>query len=314
MNCEVETRNSLTCSESAVGSMSPKGGPAWAIAVLALGLTGSPCELGASTLSWQYRLIEGSEWVDDCPVCARPTLSLPLRGEFMVVLVEENPLSSRYEVRDVRLHTGTGANWDYRLTGSGMLEMGGEVEVVLEMRLDLRIEGDGTSIDRVFTNAVETVSRPWPMLDVSLSDVEGTPLQTYRLTLRAAPLREIWFSTVNGMTSGNSDPPFARILPGDLLSGDGRVVRANQDLVGQLGFMAPIPEVGVDAFEVQPGGELWFSLGESIFSETLGMLREGDLLSEQGRGQKEPAIDRGLSICRRTHGSRARCRARVVGW
>jgi hypothetical protein len=121
------------------------------------------------------------------------------------------------------------------------------------------------------------------MLDIALIDEAATPLQTYRLVLRAAPLREIWFSTANGMTSGNSEPPFERIGAGDVLSGEGRVVRSNRDLLGRLGFMPPTPEIGIDALEVQPGGEIWFSLGESMFSETLGLLQEGDLLSERGR-------------------------------
>jgi hypothetical protein len=47
--------------------------------------------------------------------------------------------------------------------------------------------------------------------------------------------------------------------------------------------MPPTPEIGIDALEVQPGGEVWFSLNESMFSETLGFLQEGDLLSERGR-------------------------------
>ncbi len=85
------------------------------------------------------------------------------------------------------------------------------------------------------------------------------------------------------MTSRNSDPAFARMSPGDVLSGEGRVVRSNQDLLSRLGFMPPTPEIGIDALEVQAGGEIWFSLGESRFSETLGWLQEGDLLSERGQ-------------------------------
>jgi hypothetical protein len=117
-------------------------------------------------------------------------------------------------------------------------------------------------MSRTFTNEVTTVGRQWPMLDIALIDTAGSPLQTYRLVLRAAPLREIWFSTANGMTSGNSDPLFQRISSGDLLSGEGGLVRSNSDLLGLLGFMPPTPEIGIDAFELQPGGEIWFSLNE----------------------------------------------------
>jgi hypothetical protein len=240
-------------------------------------------ESGAMAGASQYRLIEGSEWVDDCPACGRPTSSLPIRGQFTMELVEETPIGSRYEMRDVTFHTGMGTEGDLRLSGTGFFEVGGEVALRQAMRLELRIEGLGEAFHRTFTNEITTVSRQWPMLDIALNDVEGTPFQTYRLVLRAAPLREIWFSTANGMTSGNSDPPFERMSPGDLLSGDGRVVRSNRDLLSRLGFMPPTPEIGIDALEVRAGGEIWFSLNESMFSETLGWLQEGDLLSERGR-------------------------------
>jgi hypothetical protein len=255
----------------------------WLILGLALVLVCGMGEIRAAAVSWHYRLIEGSEWVDDCPVCGRPTLSLPLRGEFTLELIEETPIGTRYEMRNVEFHTGLGTAGDLRLSGTGVFAVGGEVALRQEMRLELRIEGLGDADDRSFTNEVATVSRQWPMVDISLNDISGTPLQTYRLVLRAAPLREIWFSTANGMTSGNSDPPFERIGSGDVLTGEGRVVRSSGDLLGQLGFMPPTPEIGIDALEVQPAGEIWFSLGESMFSETLGFLQEGDLLSERGR-------------------------------
>jgi hypothetical protein len=249
---------------------------------LAVAFAAASVGIGAPA-SWQYRLIEGSEWVDDCPGCERPTLFLPLRGEFTLVRVEETPLSSRYEARDLRLYTGIGAEGDHRLIGSGTFEVGGEVALRQEMRLDLRVEEGGNAVDRVFTNEVITVSRAWPMLDIALIDTESTAAQTYRLVLRAAPLHEIWFSTANGMTSGSSDPPFQRISEGDVLSGAGRVVRSNAELLGALGLMPPTPEIGIDALELQPGGEIWFSLRESVVSETLGILQEGDLLSDRGR-------------------------------
>src|SRR6185503_364683 len=41
---------------------------------------------------WHYTLLTGSELIDDCPVCGRPTFSFPLRGSFGLQLLEENPL------------------------------------------------------------------------------------------------------------------------------------------------------------------------------------------------------------------------------
>ncbi len=253
------------------------------ITLLALGWAATVADARASSTSWHYRLIEGSTWTDDCLICGRPTLLFPLSGEFTLVLLEETPLTTRYEIQDLQFHTGTEPDTDYHLSGSGVLEVGGEVALRQVMRLDLHIEYGGSTLDRLFTNEVTTLTRQWPMIDIPLLEVEGTPIQTFGMVLHAAPLREIWFSTVNGMTSGNSDPPLQSISSGDVLSADGRVVRTGKDLVGKLGFMPLTPGVDIDAIDVQPGGEVWFSLGRSMFSETLGMLQEGDLLSDRGR-------------------------------
>ena len=106
---------------------------------------------GAMSGSCQYRLIEGSEWVDDCPVCGRPTLSSPLRGQFTMELIEESPIGSRYVMRDIEFHTGLGTEWDLRLSGTGFFEVGGEVVLRQSMRLELRVDGLGEAIHRTFT-------------------------------------------------------------------------------------------------------------------------------------------------------------------
>jgi hypothetical protein len=44
----------------------------------------------------------------------------------------------------------------------------------------------------------------------------------------------------------------------------------------------PAPDLGLDAVDMLPGGEMAFSLGSGIFSTTLGQLQPGDLLSNKG--------------------------------
>jgi hypothetical protein len=46
-------------------------------------------------------------------------------------------------------------------------------------------------------------------------------------------------------------------------------------------FSPTVPE-GNDAFDIAPGGNVLFSLNETSFSETLGAIQHGDLLSERG--------------------------------
>jgi hypothetical protein len=69
---------------------------------------------------------------------------------------------------------------------------------------------------------------------------------------------------------------------GDLLSTGGRVVRNNIDLVGPLGILPPVPNLGLDAVNVTRGGEILFSLPEDVYSETLGKIQNGDMLSNRG--------------------------------
>jgi hypothetical protein len=50
-----------------------------------------------------------------------------------------------------------------------------------------------------------------------------------------------------------------------------------------VGAFPPVPDLGLDALDMLPGGEIVFSLGSGIFSSTLGPLQNGDLLSNKGR-------------------------------
>src|SRR5690348_14609408 len=85
---------------------------------------------------WAYTLVEGSYLVDDCPVCGRPTILLPMRGTFSLALVDQNPLFSTYEVRDISLKAGY-SGWQYTVTGGGFYRIGGEVAVQQEMSLQV---------------------------------------------------------------------------------------------------------------------------------------------------------------------------------
>lgn len=122
------------------------------------------------------------------------------------------------------------------------------------------------------------------MIHISLEQTNGTFIQVFQLDLAAAPVREIWFSTVSGFTSGYyGQPPTNHVSAGDLISVSGRIVKRNHELIGRLGIMPIAPDIGLDAVDVLPSGEIALSVEEDIFSETLGPLQHGDLLSSQGR-------------------------------
>jgi hypothetical protein len=107
-------------------------------------------------------------------------------------------------------------------------------------------------------------------------------VQTFSLHLLAAPVREIWFSTPKPFVSANGSAPTNQISAGDILSSRGRVVKRNRDLVSQLGVMPVASDLGLDAFQVMSRGEILFSLPRTVFSESLGRIQHGHLLSSRG--------------------------------
>jgi len=229
---------------------------------------------------WRYRLIDGSSWTDDCEMCGRPTIRWPLHGGFDLVLVEEHPLFNRYHLFDIRFFSGT----DYELEGEGDYQVGGEVALRQELRLDVDARGTfGGPRTMTLPNMPGPPTRLWPMWAVDVQEAESTPMSKLLLELRAAPVRELWFSTTHGMTPGLQPDIHPRISGGDLLSDSGRRVKTNAQLISALGWAEPKEALAVDALTIAPGGEVWFSFSEAQTSPTLGRIGDGDLVSDHGR-------------------------------
>jgi hypothetical protein len=150
------------------------------------------------------------------------------------------------------------------------------------MTLATQVQDAWTNQAAYFTNNTRVVQQPFPLVQMDLTQTNGTLLQTFSMHLLAAPVREIWFSTAKGFTSTNRFAPTNQISAGDLLSNRGRVVKRNSDLVGRLGIMPPVPDLGLDAVQVTSHGEILFSIAMAVFSETLGPIQHGDLLSNRG--------------------------------
>ncbi|HZJ14092.1 MAG TPA: hypothetical protein VFD27_03535 [Chthoniobacteraceae bacterium] len=237
----------------------------------------------APSRAWNYVLLEGSELTDDCLICGRPTISAPMRGSFRLRLLEVNPLFARYAVEDLKFFAGSAGGLQYRVTGSGTYQFGGEVALQQEMALQVVIDDGYTARPASFDSGLVFVSRPWPMIAITLPQTDGTPTRTYTLQVNAAPLREIWFSTLTGFHAGVAPQTSNYISPGDLISSAGRVVKRNHELTARLGVMPSVPDLGLDAVDILPGGEIIFSIEYDIFSETLGPLHHGDILSAKGR-------------------------------
>jgi hypothetical protein len=206
---------------------------------------------------WNYALIEGSQLTDDCLDCARPPIVAPMRGGFQLRLVEESPLFSRYAVQNISFATSIPLVTT-QVAGHGTYRVGGEVALVQEMFLELLID-DGVTRKLCFlTNDNGGIERFWPMLKIHLDQMNGTAAQTYRLDLAAAPLQEIWLSTGQGFHPGVQAPYTNYVTPGDLISSAGRIVKRNHELTALLGFMPVVPDLGLDAADILPGGEIAF--------------------------------------------------------
>jgi hypothetical protein len=236
-----------------------------------------------STFPWTYTLTGESSLTDDCPVCDRVAIVAPLRGTFELRLLEQGPLFSTYSMEHISLHGGNANGASYSVTGKGTYRIGGEVATVQDAFLEVEIGNGATTNLCYLTNSVARPVRNWPMLRMDAIQTNGTLTQQYSLEIAAAPFREIWFSTAKGFISQPANGGSNWVSSGDIVSTAGRVVKQNFELVGKLGFMPVVPDLGVKDFDLLPGGEIAFSLEQAQFSETLGPLTTGDLLTDHGR-------------------------------
>lgn len=245
------------------------------------------CFLGATALAQftnrvVYTVLDGSILVDDCPICDRPTIEESLRGTFDLVPRQITPPYSRYDLTNIDFVAGAGTGLERRITGSGAYVRFEEFAVLQDMTLAVQIKDAYTHRTAYFTNESRSVSKPFPLIDISLDQTNPIPSQRFAIRLFAAPVREIWFSTARSLTSTNSPPPTNQISAGDLISNHGRIVKRNQELNRNLGVMPPVSDLGLDAVQIAKRGEILFSLPQNVFSETLGLIQHGDLLSSRG--------------------------------
>jgi hypothetical protein len=237
----------------------------------------------SSSPPWVYTLVNGSQLLDDCPICDRVSIPVSLRGTFQLRLLVAGPIFSSYAVESISFQAGSPAGLTYKVTGQGIYTFGGEVANVQTLSLTLLIDDGVNPVLGYFTNDSSLVARQWPMMQVSVTQTNGTAARVFHLGINAAPFREIWFSTAQPFTAGLWNPPTNALSAGDLLSSIGQVAKRNGQLCGRLGIMPVVPDLGLKDIGILPGGEIAFSMGQDVFSETLGGLHPGDLLTDWGR-------------------------------
>ena len=205
----------------------------------------------------------------------------PLRGTFDLVLIQDTPPYLKYAVRNMDFTTSPGWAGEVRLTGGGTYVRFEEFARLQDMDLALQVKDAFTNRPAFFTNDTRVVEKPWPLIQVNLTQTNGTLVQTFSLNLFAAPLREVWFSTSKVLTSTNRSSPTNVISPGDLISNRGRVVKRNHELTARLGVCRSCPSSDSTRCRSRPGRDSFFRPVRYL-EPTLGQFGHGDLLSNRG--------------------------------
>ena len=233
-----------------------------------------------------YRVIWNSSLTETSAESGRPPVTYPLRGG-AEMRYSSSIAGTTWSFVDIQMDTVDAGPPRYHLAGSGIWSGGGfcaplcYTVVTLGLQID---DGTTNKFCSFYQRNVGSIPTQ-PLLEVGAPQLNGTPAQTFSISLHLAPVQELWFSTRRGLTPALTNAGPGRVENGDVLADSGRVVKRNADLLQRFG-LTPDPALGghdIDALNVAPGGEIVFSLREDVFSPVAGLLHHGDLLSDRGR-------------------------------
>jgi hypothetical protein len=132
-----------------------------------------------------YRLEEGSRLVDDCTVCGRPTILVPIEGTFLMgeVAGPPNPTST-YRVDGIDFKSA-GKGPSYTVKGAGFYRQGGEVAVVQEITLDVQVsDASGVHME----SGLKEVPAALPAIDVEAEQTNPPGIIVYSIRIVAKPV------------------------------------------------------------------------------------------------------------------------------
>jgi len=265
---------------------------------------GDPAESGARKVTrlreGRYKILEGSYAVidDGQPV---PPIEVPVKGRFWVVTRRGFPWLTVYGIKGVVTTVDGRAvrvDGEYRrympitTAEQAPAPPWPTAEMWLLVRRPANVPGIPEQPSEVLLHGGPVpVGNDLPWIIMKLKQVTPKPgpgIPSIALNLIAAPWPIVQFSTEVPFTPEAT--PGDPLSDGDLLDTFGQVVRTNHQLTSRLGIMPAVPDLGLDAVMAAPSPVeaasdrpvYLFSLEKRIFSETLGWLGEGDLLSEKG--------------------------------
>lgn len=237
-----------------------------------------------ATSAIRYRLVEGSTLTVTSTVEDRPPIQVPIRGHFWLKRLPNDPLFSNYSIPKLKFHSTDSTSLSYSGSFYGTFRIGGEIALLQQMVLKGTING---SKEFLFDSGLQTIDIDFPWIELDVYQLLPDSSRVIDLHLVAVPWPKIWFSTKTSFTT----PAGVKVSNGDILSKSGKIIRRNNQLTGKLGIMPIVPDLGLDAImleklsnmqSISNSRTIYFSTLQDVFSETLGRLHNGDLLSDKG--------------------------------
>jgi hypothetical protein len=145
------------------------------------------CSAAQTTNLQVYTLLSGSQLTDECPICDRIPIVLPLKGTFGLRILDQTPISTRYDLLNISFQAGTTSGPEYQVVGSGVYQVGGEVAVSQQMFVNAVISNGFTNVNALCMSTSGPVSQPWPRIQIQVDQTNGTASKVYHLTLVAVP-------------------------------------------------------------------------------------------------------------------------------
>ena len=105
-----------------------------------------------------------------------------------------------------------------RVTGGGSVKIGGDFAFQEIVQIQITISNSATNEVVSMTNSSKGVLSAWPSIRFDLREETKSFFRVYKMDLRAAPFRELWFSTGINFTSSRTASETKTISSGDLLS------------------------------------------------------------------------------------------------
>ena len=132
-----------------------------------------------------YSLEKESYLIDDCTVCGRPTILVPIEGTFLLgeVAGPPNPTST-YRIDGIDFKS-TGKGPAYTVSGAGAYRQGGEVALLQEIVLDVQVNDvPGVHME---SGPVE-VPAALPAIDIQAEQTNPPGIIVYGLRIVAKPV------------------------------------------------------------------------------------------------------------------------------